>query len=80
MLKRFAALLLVAAINGNYSKPFVHYCTWEDCEHAGKSTFKSNWAGGYNEFTDGWCVEKTHFYNPSFSYEKCEQIIFSTFK
>ena len=55
-----------------------HYCDWEDCNHKGKEMdqfkFVSQW--GYEEMTDGWCIEMTHFMNPEMTYEECEQYVF----
>ena len=57
----------------------IHTCTWEDCDHQGEVInqwlFVSQW--GYEEMTDGWCVEMTHFMDPQLSYEECEQYVFS---
>lgn len=39
-----------------------HKCTWEDCEVQGETVFYSQW--GYEEGTDGYCVELAHFQNP----------------
>lgn len=56
-----------------------HYCDWEDCGHQGEvvdqNNFVSYWE--YEEFTDGWCVEMTHFMNPEMTYEECEAYVFS---
>lgn len=56
-----------------------HYCTWEDCEHQGEEMnqweFVSQW--GHEEYTDGWCVEMTHFMDPHMTYEECEDYVFS---
>lgn len=58
-----------------------HYCNWEDCPHVGKimdqHTFNSIWAGGYVEGTDGFYVELTHFMQPTWSYEQCEDYVMS---
>ena len=55
-----------------------HYCSWEDCGYQGKVVhqylFTSDW--GYEEMTDGWCIEMTHFMNPEMTYEECEQYVF----
>ena len=59
--------------------PKAHYCTWVDCDHQGEAldqyNFVSYW--GYEEMTDGWCVEMTHFMDPQLSYEECEAYVFS---
>ena len=58
-----------------------HYCDWEDCSHQGEvrnqMNFKSKWNGGYAVLTDGWCVEMTHFINPTWSYQQCEDYVMS---
>ena len=56
--------------------PFGHQCDWEDCELTGKLFFESTW--GYEEYTDGWCVERTHFKYPEWTYEQCEAYVFSS--
>lgn len=56
-----------------------HRCYWEDCGHYGQvmnqHQFVSQW--GYEELTDGWCVEMTHFMNPDWTYEQCEDYVFA---
>ena len=56
-----------------------HYCNWEDCGHQGEIlnqwTFSSEW--GYEKDTDGYLCEYTHFMNPSWTYEECEDYVFS---
>lgn len=63
------------------AKPDLHYCTWEDCPHQGENMnqheFVSKWMGGYPEMSDGWCVEMTHFMNPTWTYEQCEDYVMS---
>lgn len=60
----------------------LHDCNWEDCQHKGQiidvKLFKSDW--GYEEETDGYYVELTHFMNPDMTYEQCEQYVFSGMK
>ena len=57
----------------------IHYCNWVDCSHQGEvmkeTKFISEW--GFEESTDGWCVELTHFMNPEMTYEQCEKYVFS---
>ena len=57
----------------------IHTCTWEDCDHQGEVInqwlFVSQW--GYEEMTDGWCVEMTHFTNPNWTYEECNAYVLS---
>ena len=58
--------------------PEIHKCNWEDCDHQGEIknqyAFISKW--GYEEMTDRYLVELTHFLNPSWEYEECEDYIF----
>lgn len=60
-------------------KPEYHSCDWEDCEHVGKKidqyAFVPTW--GHEPYTDGWCVEFTHFMNPEMTYSECEEYVFS---
>lgn len=56
--------------------PFIHKCDWEDCEQTNRIFFESKW--GFEEYTDGWCVEKTHFNHPDWSYEQCEDYVFTS--
>lgn len=56
-----------------------HVCNWEDCEHKGElmnaERFVSLW--GYEEDTDGYLVELTHYMNPEMTYEQTEAYVFS---
>lgn len=56
-----------------------HQCNWEDCYHQGEVVDQNNFVSywGCEEFTDGWCVEMTHFMNPEMTYEECEAYVFS---
>ena len=78
------AILSSLYLNGyfkqdNTNTTQIHTCTWEDCDHQGEVinqwSFVSQW--GNEEFTDGWCVEMTHFMDPQLSYEECEAYVFS---
>lgn len=66
--------LIVMSVTSNK-----HRCNWEDCDHYGQEMdqhqFVSQW--GYDEMTDGWCVEMTHFMSPELTYEQCEDYVFS---
>lgn len=57
----------------------VHNCDWEDCSHFNEiidqDNFISKW--GYEPDTDGYYVELTHFMNPDWTYEQCEDYVFS---
>ncbi len=59
-----------------------HQCNWEDCEHNGEimspEYFTSYW--GYDNYTDGYNVELTHYMNPNWTYEQCEDYIFNKSK
>lgn len=56
-----------------------HQCDWEDCEHQGEIVDQNNFVSywGYEEMTDGWCVEMTHFMNPEMTYEECDAYVMS---
>ena len=60
-----------------YSK--IHQCNWNYCPHKGKLMISSNFISywGYEEDTDGYLCEYTHFMNPSWTYEECEDYVFS---
>lgn len=69
-----SAFLLSKSLSNN-----LHACNWEDCDLTGQEmnhhTFKSTW--GYEEMTDGYLVELTHFMNPEMTYEQCEDYVFA---
>lgn len=56
-----------------------HHCDWEDCYHQGEVVDQNNFVSylGYEEMTDGWCVEMTHFMNPEMTYEECDAYVMS---
>ena len=60
-----------------YSK--IHQCNWDYCPHKGKLIISSNFISywGYEEDTDGYLCEYTHFMNPAWTYEECEDYVFS---
>ena len=70
---------LAFTINAERTDNTTHKCDWEDCDQQGEVIdqlqFKSQW--GYEEHTDGFYVELTHFVNPTWTYEQCEQYVFS---
>ena len=59
--------------------PETHTCNWEDCQQQdkimNKHNFTSTW--GYEPDTDGYYTELTHFMNPNWTYEQCEDYVFS---
>lgn len=59
--------------------PETHTCNWDYCPHKGKLMISSNFISywGYEEDTDGYLCEYTHFMNPYWTYEECEDYIFS---
>ena len=44
----------------------------EDCQYNGNVFFSSM----YDEDTDGYLFDKTHWNHPMWSYEKCESYVF----
>ena len=56
-----------------------HKCNWVDCSHFGEimdqHNFISRW--GYEPDTDGYYTELTHFMNPDWTYEQCEEYVFT---
>ena len=56
-----------------------HQCNWEDCNHQGELMdsrfFVSYW--GYENETDGFYTELTHFMNPEMTYEEVEDYVMS---
>ena len=59
--------------------PETHTCNWEDCQQQDKimniDNFTSTWK--YEPDTDSYYTELTHFMNPSWTYEECEDYVFS---
>ena len=74
-----AILLLIFLVVFMCNNTNIHKCNWEDCNYQNKSVtvnnFKSTW--GYEEHTDGFYVELTHIAQPQWTYEQCEDYIFS---
>ena len=72
-------LLVIFLVVYMCSNTNIHKCNWEDCNYQNKSVtvnnFKSTW--GYEEHTDGFYVELTHIAQPDWSYEQCEEYVFS---
>ena len=56
-----------------------HQCNWEDCDHQGELMdsrfFVSYW--GYENETDGFYTELTHFMNPEMTYKEVEDYVMS---
>lgn len=57
---------------------FFHICIWEDCTHNFEYKSESNFvsAYGFKQNSDLYLIELTHFLNPSWEYEECEDYIF----
>lgn len=76
----FISLILfsVILILINISTLF-HFCNWEDCTHNYEYKSFSNFKSAYNaeEYSDLYLIELTHFLNPSWTYEKCEDYVFN---
>ena len=76
----FTSLILfgVILILINISTLF-HFCNWEDCTHNYEYKSFSNFESAYNaeKYSDLYLIELTHFLNPSWTYEECEDYVFS---
>ena len=68
-------IILLLSCNSNN----LHTCNWENCSHYNKSvnvqTFSPEW--GYEKDTDGYYIEITHIAQPTWTYEQCEQYVFT---
>ena len=62
-----------------YISSLLHFCNWEDCTHNYEYKSISNFKSAYNaeEYSDLYLIELTHFLNPSWKYEECEDYVFS---
>ena len=62
-----------------YISSLLHFCNWEDCTHNFEYKSISNFESAYNaeEYSDLYLIELTHFLNPSWTYEECEDYVFS---
>ena len=76
----FISLILfgVILILINISTLF-HFCDWEDCTHNYEYKSFNNFKSAYNaeEYSDLYLIELTHFLNPTWTYEECEDYVFS---
>ena len=56
-----------------------HFCNWEDCTHNFEYKSFYNFESAYNaeEYSDLYLIELTHFLNPSWEYEECEDYVFN---
>ena len=61
-----------------YMLSFLHICNWEDCTHNFELKLEDNFvsAYGFEDNSDLYLIELTHFLNPSWKYEECEDYIF----
>ena len=61
-----------------YVLSFLHICNWEDCTHNFELRLEDNFvsAYGFKDNSDLYLIELTHFLNPSWKYEECEDYIF----
>ena len=57
----------------------LHYCNWDDCQYKGEvmDQWKFTSKSGAEELTDTWCMEITHFMNPTWTHEQCEDYVMS---
>ena len=62
-----------------YILSFLHICNWEDCTHNFELRLEDNFvsAYGFEDNSDLYLIELTHFLNPSWKYEECEDYIFN---
>ena len=62
-----------------YISTLLHFCDWEDCTHNYEYKSVSNFKSAYNaeEYSDLYLIELTHFLNPTWTYEECEDYVFS---
>ena len=62
-----------------YTLSLFHICNWEDCTHnfeyKSENSFVS--AYGFEDNSDLYLIELTHFIHPSWTYEECEDYIFN---
>ena len=56
-----------------------HFCNWEDCTHNFEYKSFYNFESAYNaeKYSDLYLIELTHFLNPSWEYEECEDYVFN---
>ena len=61
-----------------YILSFLHICNWEDCTHNFELRLEDNFvsAYGFEDNSDLYMIELTHFLHPSWEYEECEDYIF----
>ena len=62
-----------------YIMSFLHICNWEDCTHNFELRLEDNFvsAYGFEDNSDLYLIELTHFIHPSWKYEECEDYIFN---
>ena len=62
-----------------YISSLLHFCNWEDCTHNFEYKSFNNFESAYNaeEYSDLYLIELTHFLNPSWTYEECEDYVFN---
>ena len=62
-----------------YILSFLHICNWEDCTHNFELRLEDNFvsAYGFEDNSDLYLIELTHFLNPSWKYEECEDYVFN---
>lgn len=63
-------LMLMAGIAINAA---THRCSFEGCEQVGRIGFVST----YEEGSDAYCIELTHFLHPNWTYEQVEAYVFN---
>lgn len=71
------ALLVLVFVAGLYvaapDQPHKHNCMWTDCDQRGRTEFYTECEEG----SDGYYFDLTHWRNPEWTYEECENYVFS---
>ena len=62
-----------------YMLSFLHICNWEDCTHNFELRLEDNFvsAYGFEDNSDLYLIELTHFMHSSWEYEECEDYVFN---
>lgn len=73
---KWLIILLIIVTAVVILKDRYHICTWEDCPYQfglrDQHSFNSK---SYEELTDGWAIEMTHYINPDWTYAQCKEYV-----